>query len=98
MRQRRRRDDDLIGERADEHRAEDAVADGDRRDAAGHLHDLTGELAAGDERNGAGIWYVFAITSTSGKFTAPTWTRTRAVFGVSSGAGTSAISTTSGPP
>ena len=47
---------------------------------------------------GAWTWYSLATTRTSGKFSAATAMRTRTWPGPSSGAGTSSISSTSGPP
>ncbi len=47
---------------------------------------------------GTDTWYVLATTSTSGKLSAPTCTATRACPAPSAGDGTSATSTTSGPP
>ncbi len=44
-----RPDHDLLGERPDEGRPEDPVANGHRVHVVGHLGDLAGELAAGDE-------------------------------------------------
>ena len=47
---------------------------------------------------GACAWYWFATTRTSGKFNAATVMRTRTWPAPTSGTGTSASSTTSGPP
>ena len=50
--QRPRRNGYLLGEGADEARAEDAVPDGDSADIVGHGLDGPGELASGHERRG----------------------------------------------
>ena len=47
---------------------------------------------------GADIWYVLAITNTSGKLMAPMWTRTLTSPAPSAGGSMSVTAMTSGPP